>query len=186
MVINSILFIFIWKETMKGFLKCGFFMLLGAAIFGCHSAGNDIDYVGDKYIKSHNIVQLEKKLANKNIRIFHGGNSTVLVLPAKYFFVGSSANFAQGISKVLELIFSLTGYYDTPSISIIGFSKDARDPAVGKAIAKERASRIGHYLWRAGIASNFICADGRSNFYFNGNKKEIQVDAVLIEIRETE
>lgn len=165
---------------MENFLKYGFFILLTAMLTGCSSVAKNGNEITDK----QNISVPERKLLKERVQVFQGAQSTIVTLPAKEFFVGNSANFKHGTSRVLDLVFGLAGYYQAPAISVTGYARDNDVRGVGKALAAERAQRIAHYLWRFGVPSNFVYADGKDKIFINGSDRAVQSDVVLIDIRE--
>lgn len=162
---------------MSNFIKTVILVLLTAELFGCSSVASN----HRTYLQENNIALYSQKLSEHNVHVFHQSNGVILVLPKKGFFIDGSANFTDAAYDVLELIFDLLSYYEESSIAITGYTRDIYDQGVSKALAVERAHRIMQYLWRAGVNSKFIYADGKKiPFNKNQNGKFLTGGVVIV------
>jgi outer membrane protein OmpA-like peptidoglycan-associated protein len=170
---------------MENFLKVAVFVLLSATLSGCSTVGNSQASTrnSSKSLALQNIPFLSKKLSKYNARVFQDDNLAMVVLPNEKFFRDNSANFTNDAYRALDLILSLCSYYETSSVSVMGYSKDYADYELGKALAIERAHRVVNYLWRSGINANFVYADGRNlTFKKEKNGQDIFPDCTLIKM----
>lgn len=159
-------------------------ILLIGSLSGCFLTAGDDDIGCQRNIslKVRNVSLLEKQLAMRNVHVLQNDDSITLVLSVKDLFTADAANFVSGSSKILDLIFSLSSYYPDSSISITGYVKGNYECGIGKALAMERARKIEHYLWQAGIASNFISADGVTNDFYDSSIREFIADCMVVKI----
>ncbi len=100
------------------------------------------------------VMAVHKKLLSYKVDITRDKEYIILSLPNKELFNYSSANFSNTAYKILDLILSLTKYYEVSVVSVIGYH--AENSKHGGYLFAERAHKVVQYLWKSGIDANFL------------------------------
>lgn len=128
------------------FLKIVILLLLSAFFVGCsHKAPI-------RHNSAYN--SLLQKIHANGVIITKNNKAIVFEIPRHILFSQDSANLKTGAYGVLEFMLDFGNYCDLDEISITGYGKN-------KPIMTARARKIGEYLWRSRVNTNFMysCTD---------------------------
>lgn len=103
------------------------------------------------------------RIHNNGVFITKNDKEIVFKIPNGIFFKQDSINFNIKAYEILELMLDFSNYCEIEEISIVGYGKN-------KFIMMERAHKIGEYLWRTQVNTNFI-------YSYSNNDKD---DCIII------
>jgi len=141
------------------FLKIVILLLLSTFFIGCsHQAPI-------KYNSAYNA--LLHKIHASGVIITKNDKTVIFEIPRRILFNHDSANFKTGAYGVLEFILDFSNYCDIDEISIAVCGKN-------RPIMNARARKIGEYLWRARVNTNFMYS------YADNYKDDYKDDCIII------
>ncbi|MDR1057024.1 MAG: hypothetical protein LBL17_00355 [Coxiellaceae bacterium] len=152
---------------MKKFFKIFSYSFLTLMLSGCFMLKHGNYTKSQNLQNKQNVAKLVDKLAKYDVLVLRRGNSVILALPNKRFFMSSSANFTYHANRALDLILGFASYYEGMSIAVTGCFKDEGDN-FARALAIERSHKIVQYLWKCKTPANFIYVGNKNKFFCDG------------------
>lgn len=131
------------------FFKITILFLLSIILFGCCSHSSSI-----RCNSAYNALLSE--MHARGVFIAKNDEAIIFKIPNSIFFKQGSINFNAGSYDILEFMLDFSNYCKVDEISIAGYGKN-------KFIMQERAHKIGEYLWRAKVNTNFMYSYGNND-----------------------
>ena len=104
---------------------------------------------------------LKDQLANRGVKVFVLGDQVMLVLASSRTFDGMSANLKSSSYSTLDMIVELINRYPNMSVKIAsytGITMGSKEVSI--ALSKQQAESVQKYLWRAGVNTRLLYAEG--------------------------
>lgn len=103
---------------------------------------------------------LVDKLSNRGVKVFVLGDQVMIVLPSYLIFYPFSSNIYYSSYCTLDLVSQLIGNYTNMSIKVAAFTNDSGNCQIDLSLSRQQAERVERYLWKHGVCTRFIYAEG--------------------------
>lgn len=127
--------------TMPGFI--------GGAIFG-GALGTYMD----------NYSTFADRLENRGVKTIILGDQILLVLRSSLIFHELTANIYSNACSTLDMVAQFISQYPNIMVKVAAYTSDSYPERVNQAITKEQAQNIAKYLWKRGVNTRLLYAEG--------------------------
>lgn len=110
------------------------------------------------YLDSHST--LVEKLKNRNVKVFILGDQIMIILFSNNIFNCMTPVIRESACSTLNLVTQLIGNYTNMSVNIAAYTNQSDCPRIDLQLSKAQADSIARYLWRHGVNTRLLSAEG--------------------------
>ncbi|MHB1946492.1 MAG: OmpA family protein [Gammaproteobacteria bacterium] len=110
------------------------------------------------YIDAH--TSLADRLKNRGAKVFVLGDQVLIVIPSNRLFYTRSASIRYPDYSTLDAIVELIGHYTNISVKVAAYTNATGPEQVDLALSKQQANSVAKYLWKRGISTRLLYAEG--------------------------
>ncbi|EKD72302.1 MAG: IcmN (DotK) [uncultured bacterium] len=103
---------------------------------------------------------LADQIINRGNKIIVLGDQVLIALPSRYLFADQSAEFNPYAYKTLNLVARFISGYPNRMVKVAAFTTPIGPERINHALSQEQANAVIKYLWRTGINTRMLYAEG--------------------------
>lgn len=103
---------------------------------------------------------LADRIINRGNQVVVLGDQILIVLPSNYLFNDQSAEFRQYAYPTLDLVAKFISSYPNMLVTVTAYVAPLGSERMNHALTQEQANAIVKYLWRTGINTRMLYAQG--------------------------
>lgn len=103
---------------------------------------------------------LVDKLNNRGVKVFVLGDQVMIVLPSSKVFYEMTPTIKTSAYSTLNLVSELIGSYVNMTVKVSAYTNASGPERVSYVLSKEQAEHVATYLWRHGVNTRLLYAEG--------------------------